>query len=475
MAVAIGSNKELEGEVSRWLAPSALVGLILIFTLVVSGVSFSMRNDIREQFMSRDSHVLNLIVQNQIVKSEEENLLFDFEALGENELWESLLESAGERGVFGVQLFSVAGAQVRSSSESLVMRSVLEETLATVKAGEAVSVFELEMAYSEFMDNPLAPEGGIATLSIYLPLTASIDGELLGVARYLLDGRVLADEFDLLDARLISQASVAVGGGSVLMFGLFWLAWWRLKDANVRVLKQARRLEKTNRELAMLARTSAVGSVTAHLIHGLKNPLAGLQQVVSGAREGGAAEPDAEDWKGATEAANRMQAMVQEVVALLQDSASATDFDMTLSELKAEVFSKFSETARSSGIDFQCESFGDGSLSNHRYNIVLLIVSNLARNALDAVATGGSVDVSMTADDRNLVLTVGDSGPGVSESYRDDLFSPVQSSKAGGAGIGLAISMQMARHIGARLQYLDTRKRGALFELVVPLRDGTER
>jgi hypothetical protein len=48
---------------------------------------------------------------------------------------------------------------------------------------------------------------------------------------------------------------------------------------------------------------------------------------------------------------------------------------------------------------------------------------------------------------------------------RQQLFSPVQSTKAGGSGIGLAISRQIAASIGARLELVRSGPDGTEFSL----------
>ncbi len=67
------------------------------------------------------------------------------------------------------------------------------------------------------------------------------------------------------------------------------------------------------------------------------------------------------------------------------------------------------------------------------------------------------VRVSIWTDEQNLVVDVSDSGPGIDAVARETLFTPVHSKKDGGAGIGLAICMQMAKYIGGNIQYMDTK------------------
>lgn len=454
--------------VSPWLGPGAFVAVLLVFASIVAWVSFSVRNDIRSQLMARDAYALGQMLETRVAEAESE-LVFDFESLDEESLWISLLDAANMKGVFAAQLFSLKGELLHSTPEDIVLEEVPDKVLAELREGNPYTEFHESVALGEMIRTFGSDDRALSVLSVFVPVRASLGSEQLALARFLTDGETLKTEFGLLDHRIARQASIAIGGGSILMLGLFGLAWRRLELANRHVLRQAKRLTRTNAELAMLARTSAVGSVAAHLIHGLKNPLAGLKQVVA-AQSHGDATLDSEDWIGASEAANRMQRMVQEVVDLLQDSSSGAGYDMNLSEIKDEIESRFATRAADDGVDFECEIAGNAVLASHVSNIVVLIVSNLTQNALDAVSLSDEVRLSFGADENDLIIDVSDTGPGIDEAQRENLFSPVQSRKEGGAGIGLAISMQMARYIGATLQCLKTEGKGASFELRLPLK-----
>ena len=69
-----------------------------------------------------------------------------------------------------------------------------------------------------------------------------------------------------------------------------------------------------------------------------------------------------------------------------------------------------------------------------------------------------------------LILSVTDTGPGLSADNLQRLFEPFYTTKPGGAGLGLglAISRDIAREFGGDLQAGNAPEGGACFRLSVP-------
>lgn len=81
------------------------------------------------------------------------------------------------------------------------------------------------------------------------------------------------------------------------------------------------------------------------------------------------------------------------------------------------------------------------------------VLVNLLHNALEAVAdqADGWVDVTLADRGERLWLDVRDSGSGIVEALRDDLFMPFATSKPGGLGLGLHIARDIMVEFGGAL------------------------
>ncbi len=103
------------------------------------------------------------------------------------------------------------------------------------------------------------------------------------------------------------------------------------------------------------------------------------------------------------------------------------------------------------------------------------ILVNLMRNARQAIEAVegrrgvGVVRVTAGREHNETVVRVIDDGPGMTGRARERLFQPFAgSASSGGAGLGLAISRELAQANGGVLDLLETGPSGATFELRLP-------
>ncbi|MXQ06283.1 sensor histidine kinase [Alphaproteobacteria bacterium GH1-50] len=100
------------------------------------------------------------------------------------------------------------------------------------------------------------------------------------------------------------------------------------------------------------------------------------------------------------------------------------------------------------------------------------ILSNLVRNArqaLDAAKKDGEIEVAAAEDAEAWRVTIRDTGPGLPPKAQEYLFQPFQGgARKGGAGLGLAISAELARGHGGVLELTSTGPEGTCFTLSLP-------
>jgi two-component system C4-dicarboxylate transport sensor histidine kinase DctB len=89
---------------------------------------------------------------------------------------------------------------------------------------------------------------------------------------------------------------------------------------------------------------------------------------------------------------------------------------------------------------------------------VTQVISNLIKNAIEAMVNSQQRKLMITQEihDQEVIVSFTDTGPGVPEKMKDQIFDPLFSTKtaSGGAGLGLSISRKLAQRIGGKL-FLD--------------------
>ncbi|MCC7542869.1 MAG: HAMP domain-containing histidine kinase [Deltaproteobacteria bacterium] len=99
---------------------------------------------------------------------------------------------------------------------------------------------------------------------------------------------------------------------------------------------------------------------------------------------------------------------------------------------------------------------------------LLQLFANLLRNGAQAASAGGRIGVRSRAEPNGgVVLEFWDTGAGIAEHVRDTLFRPWTTGRKDGTGLGLALSLRIARAFGWSID-VDRRDAETLFAVRVP-------
>ncbi len=102
------------------------------------------------------------------------------------------------------------------------------------------------------------------------------------------------------------------------------------------------------------------------------------------------------------------------------------------------------------------------------------VLINLFENAIQAMKSGGEIDVTADFDaaSNRVFIGVADNGPGIREEDKEKLFLPYFSTKDGGTGLGLAIASRIIKEHMGYLRVRDNEPRGTVFTVEIPVREG---
>lgn len=446
--------------------------LVLMVALTVLGATIGLGTDwlrrgVRAQMVNHDGEILHAVaLAQQFSRGAPTELNQRLQSPAE-QLALALELSQLRDNVVAVRLYDPAGKLVTAIPLYIAEATLDGPALAELRKLQPVSRYLGTVPLSDLLlaEDPAAEATNVASLlEVNIPIHTRDEPQLLGTAQLVLEAGNLEREFARLDRRLWGQAALAfLAGGGLLVAALLW-AYRRLARSHALLAERTERLLHANHELALAAKTGALGAVTAHLVHGLCNPLANVRDFVASHGAGAAADPD---WQDALAATRRMEGLVREVVRVLGEENGTDQYEITLAELAGILSAKLRPATEQAGVPCEVRLSAAGQLANRHANLVLLILENLVQNALQVTPRGRRVNVTLSGGDGAVVCEVRDEGPGFPPHLLPDVFRPCRSTK-GGSGLGLAISRQLAHHLGARLELRQTGATGSVLVLTLP-------
>ena len=73
------------------------------------------------------------------------------------------------------------------------------------------------------------------------------------------------------------------------------------------------------------------------------------------------------------------------------------------------------------------------------------VIENLCKNAIDAVAGEGNIDIDISEDERYVIIDISDNGKGIPKSEFKTIFNPGYTSKKRGWGLGLSLAKRIIK------------------------------
>lgn len=304
---------------------------------------------------------------------------------------------------------------------------------------------------------------------------------LLGpAAAYDVSGFVLAEKSSLLAETLLWIYALSV------VLGLLWElqgAEGKLRMATSSLAERTRELEVSYAELEVVQtelfrkeQLAVVGELAAAIAHEVRNPLAIIMNAASGMRRPAMAETDKDTLLSIVdEEARRLNQLVEELLRFSRPIEAAR-VPASLSDICEQV-----RADCPAGYDVVL-----GVPDSERLGAVLvdaslfrLALDNLVANATQAMPKGGKIELSVESGQGKdgataAIVTVRDSGVGMSKDELERAKKPFFTTKPRGTGLGLAIADRIVEAHGGTLSLESTPGAGTTVTLVLPIDRSSE-
>ena len=137
-----------------------------------------------------------------------------------------------------------------------------------------------------------------------------------------------------------------------------------------------------------------------------------------------------------------------------------------------EIFADLTPLAEKNGIIL--ESTGDGTMTGSD-TLIYRLLFNLTENAIRYNRPDGIVRITVTEEEKRLIIRVSDTGCGVPEQYRESIFQPFfrvdksRSRENGGVGLGLSLVWEIVTLHGGDVRVEESSEKGTTIAVKLPL------
>ncbi len=443
-----------------------LVGLVTWLTLMLRG-------ELRRVFIEQHGEILHPLAATQLNETREA-LLLTGDLFDASELLSSVLADVNVESLVDVRLFDTDGFLISEDFGEAISVALHPDDRLRALEGLPSTRYHPDATLQALFPGESSTDQaslGVPLIEVVVPLRDEARGTTMALARYLLKGEETASDLAAVDRQLMTMSGTLLVAALLVLGGLFYWAFRQLQRSHNVIAQSNRRLVELNHQLVFADKSSAIGSLTAHLIHGLKNPLAALR----GLFEEAEADPAAAEEHRAygRERVLEMQGMIEQLVGVMRDEESELAYEYRLEEISELLLEKSQRQASRAGVTMSIDPAPERILTGRQGNVILLILLNLIENALDASKQGDTVHVRFeeSSADQGLTIHVRDEGEGIPAELQERLFVPKKSGKDRGTGIGLVISAQLARQLGGELSLVSTGPDGTCFALALRRED----
>jgi len=229
-------------------------------------------------------------------------------------------------------------------------------------------------------------------------------------------------------------------------------------------------LVEARRDLTAKEQLAALGQLSGTIAHELGNPL----NAISGHVQLLARAPECPPaMRGELAVIEREVKRMTAIIRRFLDSARAlrpTPEPVEVSALVDEALSLTLSAEARARLTVRRDVPADLGRATLDPGLVRHVLTNFISNAVDAMAQGGQLSVRIRRSGDQLLLAVGDTGPGIGPEERKRIFEPFYSTKpkGKGTGLGLAICREIASALRGHIEVESTPGQGATFTLHIP-------
>ena len=225
-------------------------------------------------------------------------------------------------------------------------------------------------------------------------------------------------------------------------------------------------------DVAHSERLSALGNLAATVAHEIRNPLNAISVGLQRLKMEFQPTEERDQYFHLTELmsgeARRLNSIVEQFLSLARPVEIKAE-PLPLPEILKELAELEESAAKRSQVQIRVVAAPNLPPLKADPNHLTQVLLNLMLNGLQAMPEGGTLTLEAKTSNRNFIIAVTDTGPGIAAEHQRRIFEPYFTTKPKGTGLGLAISRRIIEAHGGTIRVSNQPSGGCRFEISLPL------
>ena len=214
--------------------------------------------------------------------------------------------------------------------------------------------------------------------------------------------------------------------------------------------------------------------ITVNISHELMTPVSVLRSKLENILLGNNLDPSVEARiEESLKTLHRLQSLVSSLllIARIESHQYLRNESFSLDELIKEITEEIGPVADDGGIKLLAEPGGDLLVKEANRSLIFSMLFNVVNNAVKNTPEGGKIIIRARNEHKKYILSISDTGKGLSEAQKKVLFERFKMrdpESADGTGIGLAIAKTIADFHNLEVAVTSTQGEGTTFSFIFP-------
>ncbi len=235
-------------------------------------------------------------------------------------------------------------------------------------------------------------------------------------------------------------------------------------------LRDLESVEEIESELELSRRMAAIGRLTSGVAHEVKNPINAIVVHLELLKNklGSESAPAIRHLDVIDSEIRRLDRVVQTLV----DFSRPVEMQLREQDLRhviGDVLALATEELSTRNVTLISRLPDKPVVVNVDADLLKQAAWNVIQNGAQAMADGGTLELTLETDRKSAVLRISDEGCGIPDDIREKIFDLYFTTKAGGSGIGLAMTYRILQLHHGNVEVQSRQVRGTEFKLRIPL------